>query len=55
MRIVNATVSHYEYIRKNDHHVLEKLILPKVNGNEIFIFTNEEDVPSIIEKKHQSS
>ncbi|WP_169089068.1 GNAT family N-acetyltransferase [Paenibacillus sp. PL91] len=42
MRIIAATDSHYEYIKRHDHHILENLILPKIRGNEIYILQNEE-------------
>ncbi|WP_029192596.1 GNAT family N-acetyltransferase [Paenibacillus harenae] len=43
MRVIAATDSDYEYIRKHDHHLLENLILPKIKGNEIYILQNEND------------
>ncbi|KQO17203.1 GNAT family N-acetyltransferase [Paenibacillus sp. Leaf72] len=42
MRIIAANDSHFEYIRKHDHHISENLILPKIRGNEIYILQNEE-------------
>ncbi|GAA0381649.1 GNAT family N-acetyltransferase [Bacillus horti] len=42
MRIIAATESHYEYIKKHDRHILGNLILPKIREKEIYILQNEE-------------
>ncbi|WP_053376450.1 GNAT family N-acetyltransferase [Paenibacillus sp. FJAT-27812] len=43
MRVVAATESDYEYIRIHDHHLLERLILPKIQGNEIYLLQNDDE------------
>jgi GNAT superfamily N-acetyltransferase len=43
MRIVAATDSDYGYIRDHDHHIIENLIRPKIKGNEIYMFQNEDE------------
>ncbi|WP_342551757.1 GNAT family N-acetyltransferase [Paenibacillus sp. FSL R7-0652] len=42
MKIITADQSHYEYIKGQDHHILENLILPKILADEIFIIQDEE-------------
>ncbi|RXZ80390.1 N-acetyltransferase [Paenibacillaceae bacterium] len=42
MEIELATVSDYPYILDRDKHLLERLILPKINANEIYILRNQE-------------
>ncbi|MBP1906348.1 GNAT superfamily N-acetyltransferase [Paenibacillus turicensis] len=43
MKIDFATDSDYEYIRNQDRHLSESLILSKIKGNEIYIVRDEED------------
>jgi hypothetical protein len=43
MKIVVATDSDYGYIQDRDNHILESLILPKINGNEIYILRNQDE------------
>ncbi|RKN71211.1 GNAT family N-acetyltransferase [Paenibacillus ginsengarvi] len=43
MRIAAAEDSDYGYIHDRDAHILESLILPKIRGNEIYIFLSEEE------------
>lgn len=43
MKIVLATESDYPYIVDRDHHVLEHLILHKINAQEIYMIREQED------------
>ncbi|MCE3199686.1 GNAT family N-acetyltransferase [Paenibacillus sonchi] len=43
MKIVFATDSDYEYIRKRDHHISESLILSKIKENEIYILRSQDE------------
>jgi ribosomal protein S18 acetylase RimI-like enzyme len=43
MRIVFAMESDYGYLRKHDHHLIERLILPKIKGNEIYLLQNDDE------------
>jgi ribosomal protein S18 acetylase RimI-like enzyme len=43
MKVVAATDSDYDYIRKHDQHIVESLILPKIRQNEIYMLQNEEE------------
>ncbi|MGO4273457.1 GNAT family N-acetyltransferase [Paenibacillus sp. TAF58] len=43
MKIVVATDSDYGYIRERDHHILENLILPKIEKKEIYIIRNQDE------------
>ncbi|MFD0589195.1 GNAT family N-acetyltransferase [Paenibacillus sp. GCM10027627] len=42
MKIEFATETDYKYILERDRHLHESLILPKIKGNEIYIFRNDE-------------
>jgi ribosomal protein S18 acetylase RimI-like enzyme len=42
MRIELATEADYPYILDRDKHLLESLIVPKINGKEIYILRNQE-------------
>ncbi|WP_219836831.1 GNAT family N-acetyltransferase [Paenibacillus sp. R14(2021)] len=44
MRIIAATISDYAYIREHDRHIIEKLILPKIRQNEIYILQHESEM-----------
>lgn len=44
VKVIAATDSDYEYIRKHDHHILENLILPKIKGKEIYILQDEQEI-----------
>ncbi|WP_410768297.1 GNAT family N-acetyltransferase [Fontibacillus sp. BL9] len=43
MRISFATEKDYEWIKNRDRHVVEKLILPKITGQEIYILQDENE------------
>lgn len=43
MKIDFATDSDYEYIRNQDRHLSESLILSKIKGNEIYIIRDQDD------------
>ncbi|MWC29779.1 GNAT family N-acetyltransferase [Paenibacillus sp. MMS18-CY102] len=42
MKIELATELDYSYIRERDKHLLERLIIPKINGKEIYILRDQE-------------
>ena len=44
MKIEAATASDYAYIKDRDKHLLEHLITPKIEQNEIYILRNAEGV-----------
>ncbi|SFA76595.1 Acetyltransferase (GNAT) domain-containing protein [Cohnella sp. OV330] len=44
MRIIYATESDYDYIKKHDRHLLESLIAQKISQKEIYIFTTDDHV-----------
>ncbi|WP_256758542.1 GNAT family N-acetyltransferase [Cohnella sp. WQ 127256] len=44
MQIEFATESDYEYIVENDHHILKSLISAKIQGKEIFIIRDEQQM-----------
>lgn len=44
MRIIYATESDYDYIKKHDHHLLESLIAQKIRQKEIYLFTTDDRV-----------
>lgn len=43
MKIDFATDSDFEYIRNQDRHLSESLILSKIKGNEIYIIRDKDD------------
>lgn len=43
MKIDFATDLDFEYIRNQDRHLSESLILSKIKGNEIYIIRNQDD------------
>jgi hypothetical protein len=43
MRIEWATDKDYDYIVERDHHLLERLIMSKINAKEVYILRGAED------------